>query len=189
MERHEYYLHIDVYIAIVHPGSLSIGNQNPTSNQPTIDQPFLNEVFIALVFLVIFGIGFVFVFAKWRAKNAQELKYPEKPTYQPIEPVIRLSNNNIPSDVLQHYWYCPRDLSRLQVVSSRTADNASFIISKNNVTNGINNAIAMRKISPDLQYQTEQLATYLYTTYVFSELPLVSARCSTCSQFFAIPKF
>lgn len=188
MKQHEYTLNIDVYMAILHPGLLVQTNQKSESTHPIIDQSSSNELFIGLLVVFILGVGFLFGFTKWKARGPKELAYPKRVNYQPVEPVIRISNKIIPSEVLQQYWYCPEDNSRLQVVTSRTAENPAFIVSKNNIKNGINNAIAMRKINPEVQEQTERLANYLLETYTIEELYLVSTRCPICAKYYTAPQ-
>ena len=95
---------------------------------------------IVVVFFI--SLGLILIITKFRLKRSKVVEYNNnKPIHEPITPVIEVANKKIPSEVLQKYWYCPPDHSRLQLVTSKVAGNLSFIVLKERINIGINNAI------------------------------------------------
>lgn len=89
---------------------------------------------------------------------------------------------------LKQYWFCPYDRSPLQVEVNSYASNQYFIINKLNVAQSIQNAVAMKKIPPEVFPQAEQLANHIFTLTPAVELTLVSTKCPYCGRIIAAPR-
>ena len=140
---------------------------------------------------VIFVIGVVAFFGYNRFRlTKSKVKEQEKnsPSIQPAEAVIVTSNKKIPVEILQKYWMCPNDSSRLQLVTERVAGSPTFTITKERVDNGINNAIAIRKIHAESADQTGKLVNEIFSQFEIEEIMLVNTRCPTCNKYFTAPQ-
>lgn len=90
---------------------------------------------------------------------------------------------------LSRYWFCPKDRNMLQIHHTKQSQNPYFVIARNNIEIGIQNAIALRKIAPDAKEQTEHLVKYIFEKDPSKEMiDLVGVQCGACGAQFSAPK-
>jgi len=90
---------------------------------------------------------------------------------------------------LSRYWFCPNDRNMLQIHHTKQSQSPYFMITKKNIEIGIQNAIALRKIAPEAQEQTEDLVKYIFELDPTKEMiDLVGVHCSACGAQYAAPK-
>lgn len=96
--------------------------------------------------------------------------------------------DEITLDSLKALWYCPNDNTKLMGVANRTIPNPNFRVSIERLDANIENAVAMRKISPDLVPYTKTLANVLLKKSKTPEIELVSTMCSVCRTHYVSPQ-
>ena len=93
-----------------------------------------------------------------------------------------------PVQELRKLWYCSKDNYKLTANASREVPNPEFSISRERITEGLNNAMAMRKISPEVMPYAESLVGELFSTTEEPEIELVSTICTQCKTKYLSPK-
>ncbi|OLS27033.1 MAG: hypothetical protein HeimC3_05000 [Candidatus Heimdallarchaeota archaeon LC_3] len=93
-----------------------------------------------------------------------------------------------PVQELKKLWYCSKDNFKLTANASREVPSPEFSISRERITAGLNNAMAMRKISPDVMSYAESLVEQLFLTTEELEIELVSTICTQCKTRYLSPK-
>lgn len=160
-----------------------INTHTPQSTQPWID------LFPLLIVLFFVGVGILLLVTRLRLKRSKVVEYKNtNPIFEPNTPVIESENKKIPGDVIQKYWLCPTDDTRLQLVTSKIAGNPSFIILKERVNIGVNNAIALRKIPAEAEEQTISIVNEIFSKFPVSEISLVNTRCPICQKYYSVPE-
>lgn len=90
---------------------------------------------------------------------------------------------------LSKYWFCPDDKNMLQIFHTKQSQNPYFVITRQNIDIGIQNAIALRKIAPEAKEQTREIVTLIFEKNPFrEEVNLVGVRCNICGASFSAPK-
>ncbi len=91
-------------------------------------------------------------------------------------------------DGLKRLWYCPNDNTKLMGIGSRIVPNPEFRVSRERMDDNINNAVAMRKINPELSPYAKSLAELLFRNSDKQDIDLVSTQCATCHKHYISPK-
>ena len=91
-------------------------------------------------------------------------------------------------DNLKALWYCPNDHAKLESIVNRTVPNPEFRVSQDRIEDNLNNAIAMRKLAPELFPYARALAQILFKKSKRPDLELVSTSCSSCRSKYVCPK-
>ncbi|MFX1285490.1 MAG: hypothetical protein ACFFB5_17765 [Promethearchaeota archaeon] len=90
---------------------------------------------------------------------------------------------------LSHYWFCPNDRNMLQIHYTKQSQNPYFVIDRKNIAIGIQNAIAMRKITPEAEEQTLELVNFIFEKDPAKEIiDLVGVYCNSCGKIYSAPK-
>ncbi|MHA2223986.1 MAG: hypothetical protein ACXAC8_02205 [Candidatus Hodarchaeales archaeon] len=90
---------------------------------------------------------------------------------------------------LSKYWFCPNDNSMLQIYYTKESQSPYFVLSRQNIDIGIQNAIALRKIGPEAKEQTQKLVNYIFENDPSRKMiNLVGVYCNACGAKFTAPK-
>ncbi len=87
------------------------------------------------------------------------------------------------------YWFCPDDKNMLQIYYTKQSQNPYFVITRQNIDMGIQNAIALRKIAPEAKEQTREIVALIFEKDPLrEEVNLVRVRCNICGASYSAPK-
>ncbi len=90
---------------------------------------------------------------------------------------------------LSKYWFCPTDKNMLQIYYTKQSQNPYFVITRRNIEIGIQNTIALRKITPEAKEQTRELVALIFEKDPLrEELNLVGVLCNVCGASYSAPK-
>lgn len=89
---------------------------------------------------------------------------------------------------LKKLWYCPKDNYKLTNFANREVPNSEFSVSKERLESGLQNAIAIRKITPDMLEYAKTLVEDLFENTTDLSLDLVSTICNQCKTRYISPK-
>jgi hypothetical protein len=106
---------------------------------------------------------------------------------------LRVKEDQVMSSVttnISELWKCPTDGSPLQFRTPSTyAQNPQFMVTRQNLKVGVDNAVALKKISPEAANYTEEVVRNLFSQEPSLEfIEMVGAYCKKCGRFFSAPK-
>lgn len=89
---------------------------------------------------------------------------------------------------LSQFWFCPFDENILQERHSRVAQNPIFLITRQKINIGVNNAIAMKKIPEEAATYTRNMANTIFQSDdSITMLEFVSVICKKCGKWLSAP--
>lgn len=97
-------------------------------------------------------------------------------------------NDDFTIEDLKALWYCTNDRSKLEMIVNRTVPNPEFRISQERLDDNLNNAVAMRKLPPELVPYAKTLALVLFKKAKHPDIELVSTVCSSCRAKYVCPR-
>ena len=151
------------------------------------------RAFPFIILYIILPFIFLVVILKFFIKKVKPITYlyesiKDKSNPDSNEPEKRYVNKPIPILLLEKFWFCPIDESRLQQYVPKMALNPFFSISRNNIEIGIKNALTTQKVPKEAEQQTRQLIAKLFTEYPLEELSLISTKCPACLKYYSCPQ-
>jgi len=150
---------------------------------PPVDLVF--QIFLVLIFG---GIALIFLFFGYKRYARRKDSNIVKNTYALFKTTRTTDDTALSKADLDLLWHCPNDQVRLQVYHEQSSRNPNFIISKENIAQGLHNAVSLRKIPQEATAYNQDMLDYLFTNSALDAIELISVKCPQCKQRYAAPR-